>query len=400
MANATGQIVYDAVVVGAGPAGASAAETLARAGGRVLLLERARLPRYKPCGGALTARARAYAPAAAEFTPQATATSLDVIAGRHALSTATPHVIGMTMREHFDAYLTARAVAAGAEVRDGTALGALEVEGRNIKVGAGKDRVRTRYVIGADGANGVTARLAGFDSAAEPAAAIEAEVRVSDAVSARYAQVALLDFRAAPGGYGWIFGKGDHVSAGVCTVDTGARRGLRPALDAFLAAYPELAAGTVIVQRGHRVPLAGGRGTRWRGGVVLAGDAAALADPFTGEGISYALASGRRAGGAVLSALSDPGKEYAAMTAYDRYLSSELCGDLRYARLVAAVVYRYAQPAVRLARESGFVRDLALHTLNGSASYRDVLVAMATRLPQLARFALAGGLRGDSSMPS
>jgi len=155
-------IVYDVVVIGAGPAGSSAALALARGGARVLVVEKARLPRYKPCGGGLTARARRVSEQAAAFVPETAASTLLVAGGGRVTPCGMPEPIAMTMRDRFDAYLAAAAAAAGAEVRDGTALTALEPDGYACRLRVGTESIRASYVVGADGANGVTARLAGF----------------------------------------------------------------------------------------------------------------------------------------------------------------------------------------------------------------------------------------------
>jgi geranylgeranyl reductase family protein len=382
---------YDALIVGAGPAGAAAATTLARGGARVLLLEKSRLPRYKPCGGGLTPRARARSPLAA-CVPERRATSLALRGPGRLVACELPGPIDMVMRDHFDARLVQHAVADGAELRDGAALTSLDVQEDGARARVGGDVVRARYVIGADGANGVTARLAGFAAGAEPATAIEAEVAVPDRALARYASAALLDFGTVRGGYAWIFGKADHLSVGVYTVDAIARRDLRPALAAFLASHPDLRAARILLRRGHRVPLAGGRHTRRRGPVLLAGDAASLADPLTGEGISYALASGQRAGATVLAALA---AGPAALDAYDRFLARDLCGDLRYARLVAFLAYHSPAFGMRLIENHPHMRDLAAAAISGTLDYRTLARHLLQRSPKLLRYlgSIGSGLK-------
>jgi len=374
---------YDAVVVGAGPAGSSAALARgARVGGREGAPAALQAVLRRPD------RARRASEQAAAFVPETAASTLLVAGAGRVTPCPMPEPITMTMRDRFDAYLAAESAAAGVEVRDATALTTLELDGHAYRLRAGTESTRASYVVGADGANGVTAHLAGFASAHEPAAAIEAEIRVPHAVRARYDRAALIDALAVPGGYAWIFGKGDGLSVGVFTAGARRRRALRPALARFLSVQPDLAGGRVVLQRGHRVPLAGDRAMRRRGGVLLAGDAAALADPLTGEGISYALASGRRAGEAVLAALGGAHDAHDALDGYDRYLVRDLCGDLPYARAVAAAVYRCSHQAVRLVDASAHLRELAARAVGRTLDYRRLVSTLLLRLPGLLRYTL------------
>lgn len=379
-------VTYDAVVVGAGPAGASAAHELALGGARVLLLEKARLPRYKPCGGGITPRAQAVSPLAAMVTPGAREAHADTILLAHGpqhVSGRVPAPLVLVMRDRFDAALVQRAVAAGADLRDGTALTSLERTGADVHLGVGGDTIRARYVIGADGATGVTARLAGFRPVADHGApAIEIELAVSDATRTRYATTTLIDVDTVRGGYGWVFAKGAHLSIGVAGFLPAGRRQLRAGLARFLAAHPGLEAGRVLLRRGHIIPLAGQRPTRCHGPVILAGDAAGLADPLTGEGISYALASGRRAGIAVLAALSETA---GALDRYDRFVDRTLGRDLRYARCFAAIAYRYPGPLLRTLAARPGLQDVAAGAIGGALTYRALLARLALDAPVLLR---------------
>jgi geranylgeranyl reductase family protein len=380
--------MYDAVVVGGGPAGASAAHILAQGGARVMLLEKARIPRYKPCGGGITARARAASPLTGTIPMETAATAMIVPGGKEDVCLTLPAPIDMVMRDRFDAHLVAQAVAVGAELRDNTALTALEETAGQLHVQAGPDMVTAHYVIGADGANGITARLAGFAPMTMAATAIEVEMAVSDHAQQRYQEAAMLDLLCIKDGYGWIFGKAEQLSVGVGVIRGNGRKDLRTALTRFLTVHADLRGGRVLRQRGHRIPLAGGRRTRWRGRVLLAGDAAALADPFTGEGISYALASGRRTGAIVLDALrAGP----AALARYDSYLTGELCGDLHHARLVATLSYHFPDIVVRLAAESPTLREAYTAAVSGTADYRSLLLRIARNTPTLLQVLLTRG---------
>jgi flavin-dependent dehydrogenase len=147
---------YDAIVVGAGPAGSLAAYRLASAGATVLLLDRARFPRDKPCGGGVTIRALNELPFAIDPVVEGVVDRFELrLRYRHSFSRRAPAPLAlMTQRRRLDAYLVERAVAAGAEFRDGVRVS------RVAQGEVGGDSARV--VIGADGANGVTARSLGL----------------------------------------------------------------------------------------------------------------------------------------------------------------------------------------------------------------------------------------------
>ena len=159
------------------------------------------------------------------------------------------------------------------------------------------------------------------------------EIAPSPSALRDYRDRALFDFGAIAGGYGWIFGKQENLSCGVGVFGRGDAHDLRPALARFLASHPALREARILHQQGHRIPLAGGRQTRVNGHVLLAGDAAAVADPLTGEGIPYAVTTGQRAGAAVLAALADGSRSLAA---YDDFVGRTLWADLPYARILSS----------------------------------------------------------------
>lgn len=379
---------YDAVVVGAGPAGALAAHELAQGGARVLLVEKARLPRYKPCGGGLTPRARAVSALVARFPADAQVDTLLLPCRQRLLSCHLPAPLTMVMRDRFDAYLAAQAVAAGAELRDGTALTALERVGTGLRLVAGGATISTRYVIGADGATGVSARLAGFAPVVRKGVpALEIELAVCDAVRRRYERAAVIDAVSVHGGYGWIFGKAAHLSIGVASFLPAGRHSLRASLSAFLARHDGLKDGQTLQQHGHIIPLARQRAAWRRGPVLLAGDAAGLADPLTGEGISYALASGRRAGRAVLEALHE---EATALNRYERFVDRTLGGNLRSAGWIAALAYRYPIPLLETLGPHDSLRAGAGSAIVGMLPYRMLATRLAWHGARLAPALIAG----------
>jgi geranylgeranyl reductase family protein len=287
---------FDAVVVGAGPAGSTSAFRLARAGARVLLVDKARFPRDKPCGGGLTYRALRLLPFSVAPVVEEEVDVFELGLGfrrRFVRRTAEPLVV-MTQRRRLDAFLVEQAREAGAEFRDG-----VKVELLPLAVdGVGID---TKVLIGADGVNGATAKTVGLDGH-EHEVALEANVPYGPVQRSRYARRAVIEFGIVPGGYGWVFPKGDHVNVGV-----GGWLHQGPRLRTHLArlcrehGIPDDALTEV---RGYRLPLRRPGASPARGRTALVGDAAGLVDPVSGDGIYEALLSAQLAADAALDIIA------------------------------------------------------------------------------------------------
>ncbi len=287
---------FDALVVGAGPAGSTAAFRLARAGARVLLIDKSRFPRDKPCGGGLTYRALRLLPFSVAPVVEEEVDVFELGLGfrrRFVRRTAEPLVV-MTQRRRLDSFLVEQAREAGAEFSDGAKveLSPLAVDGVPIDA---------TVLIGADGVNGVTAKSFGLDGH-EHEVALEANVPYGRVQRSRYARRAVIEFGIVPGGYGWVFPKGDHVNVGVGGwLHQGPR--LRTHLTRLCREHriPEDALTDV---RGYRLPLRRPGSSPARGRTALVGDAAGLVDPVSGDGIYEALLSAQLAADAALDIIA------------------------------------------------------------------------------------------------
>jgi len=307
---------FDVVVVGGGPSGSTAATDLARSGLKVRLLDRA--GRIKPCGGAIPPKL------IEEF---AIPDSLLVARVNSARMISPAHVavdmpieggfVGMVDREHFDEWLRRRAQAAGADLCQGTferitrgADGVSIVHYRSKPAGSAvadasvSNRVRARAIIGADGAmSEVAKQCVPGAKRIRYVAAYHEIVQVPRAATQKFSGTrcdVYYQGRLSPDFYGWIFPHGETASVGVGSAQKGFS--LRRATEELRAAS-DLADVKTVRREGAPIPMK--PLGRWDNGrdVVLAGDAAGVVAPASGEGIYYAMAGGRFAAAAVFQLL-------------------------------------------------------------------------------------------------
>jgi geranylgeranyl reductase family protein len=274
---------HDVAVIGAGPAGSTAAYRLARAGARVLLVDKARFPRDKPCGGGVTLRAAQLLPFSIDPVVEDVVDRLEcgLVYGPHFARTARAPLAYMTQRRRLDHFLLERAGDAGADVRQGVA-----VDPRELDAGV---------VVVADGCNGTSAKALGLAPEVVHGVALEANFPHD----VRHAHTMTLEIAAVPGGYGWIFPKGDHVNVGVggwASEGPRLRAHLRRMCDHY-GIDPDTATDT----RGYRLPMRRPNAALVSGNAAVIGDAAGLVDPFSGDGMYEAFLSAQLVADAVLA---------------------------------------------------------------------------------------------------
>ena len=377
---------YDVIVLGAGPAGAAAAITAARAGLSTALVDIARFPRQKLCGGGITGRAMAqYRSIFGNTLPDAplrSTTDVEFHAfGVDLGQTKGVPTIYLGMRHSFDAALVKEAIAAGAE--DVTGCGATTLDPASRQVATPDRLLRASVVIAADGVNSPTARTLFGQAFDRNTIGFALEVEAPHVPKEDRLRI---DFGAAEWGYGWVFPKTCGTSIGI-----GGILSRNADLKAGLAAYLQrLGQSPDLKVKGQFLPFGDFRAVPGQGQVLRVGDAAGLVDPITGEGIAHALRSGALAAQAAIEALA-AGVPETALPRYRRKLRP-LHRALRQAGWLRNIMFRPTlRPAfIRSFRTSRTLRREYLRLLGGETEYGPLLRKTASRLPNLALRAITG----------
>ncbi len=363
--------IWDAVVVGAGPGGATAARDLARAGLRVRLIEQKALPRYKPCGGCLSLKIDRILDL--EFHPLVERTiyaGTFTYGGLDEVTVRSDRPIAyMVMRDVFDHFLTTEAMREGAVLAAGERV--LDVvEGPDfVEVITNRDRCRARFVVGADGANGVVGRRLGLIPKRRLAVCIESEV-TTDAEWQFPSDAVRIEFGSIPFGYGWVFPKGDHLSVGVGGLKNRIHNPREYYRD-FLIDQDLIDSIVTEDRTGYVIPIfATGKNRLQTRRTILVGDAAALVDPFLGEGVYYAIQSGQFAAQAVADSHRVNGD--LSSSSYKRSLDAEIFPEFKAARKLAFFLYSFPSTGYRMLKRRHSFVELYFDVLRGESTYREL----------------------------
>jgi geranylgeranyl reductase family protein len=334
---------WDVAVVGGGPAGLAAAITAATAGARTVVLERSRYPRYKTCGGGLIGASLA---AVSRWVNVPARDQIHAVTATHnggrefTRRDDSRPLLQMVLRDEFDDALRKAAAEAGARIQEDSTVRAVDqADGHAVARLAGGQEVRARVVVGTDGSSGVSARHVGVRFA-QVDLGLEVELPVPAPIQQRWRGRLLLDWGPMPGSYGWVFPKSDRLTVGVI-----AARGRGEETRAYLRSFVDrlgLGSFEAAHDSGHLTRCRTADSPLRRGRVLVAGDAGGLLEPWTREGISFALRSGTFAGTAAAAAAAAPDQEFDG--ALDRYLADVdrvLIPEMRAGRRLLSAFIRH-----------------------------------------------------------
>lgn len=359
---------FDVLVIGAGPAGSTAARELAAAGARVLVVDRAEFPRYKACGGGIPLRTEKLLPFPIENVVEDSVNLLEVsLRGRSGFvrDSGAPFA-HMVMRERFDALLLEHAQRAGAEFRPGTTIRKATQNGAVHVTAEGGFQAEAGFVVCADGAHSPVGKMLGLGRDIEECAAWEVEVRAPKITHQVHRARAMIDLGYRPWGYAWMFPKASVLSIGI-VVPRERANAMKDSVRDYITRLG-LAHADIDIAKGHKIRFRRGDERIVQGRALLAGDAAGMADEFTEEGISYAIHSGRLAARNVLRGL-----DRGSIDEYQSDVNRELMPELRAARAIGNLFYRplnrYAKPWLWAAGRSPFMWNAFFAVQKGDSTY-------------------------------
>jgi geranylgeranyl reductase family protein len=367
---------WDVAVVGAGPAGAAAARAAATAGARTLLLERAQIPRYKRCGGGLIGLSQQ---AISDAGLDVSTLALDDVGritftsnGRRRFQRTTGPFLPMVMRADLDAALVRRATESGADLRTGVTVGAYAEDDDIVTLGTSDGPVFARAVVGADGSQG---RCSAYVGVTHEHVDIGLEAELPTPAGSDWTGHVLLDWGPVAGSYGWVFPKGDVLTVGVIG-DRLEGEAMRDYYRAFVARLG-LDLSTAVHDGGHLTRVRRLDAPLRRGRVLVAGDAAGLLEPWTREGLSFALRSGALAGHA---AATDP-------SSYDDAVLAALGPEMAAGRRARTAFTNHPGTVHSVFRYLPGMWDLFVRLVGGETT-------MAQQLERRSIRALVGALGG------
>ncbi len=370
--------MYDLIIVGAGPAGSTAARTACKMGLNVLVLEKEAFPRYKPCGGALSDRAISLL----DFSlPDALCERTITGARVHFRDAVTERrkayrLTTLVTRSSFDDYLLHKACEAGAALATEKALDYDELRD-HVEVCTREGCYRSRFLmISAGFQDSLKERITGQINKDHYGVCLVTEIEEKDdEICRRLPEVLDIHFGVAEGGYGWIFPHRGYYSVGIGGL---ARLFVHPrkVMQNFLR---ENGFNGEYRLHGHLIPL-GGRSKKIASQrVLLAGDSAGFVDAFTGEGIYYAIRSGQIASQAVAEKVSND--RLNLPKTYESRCKDDFGSELKYTLLLSRIMHSRPDILYRILTSQEEILDMYMEIAAARRTYRNFMRGLLSRIP-------------------
>jgi geranylgeranyl reductase family protein len=364
---------FDVIVIGSGPAGASAAIELAKKNINVLIIERRRLPRYKTCGGGVIFKANEYLDFSMNQISELNCFTAEINDFKSNLKFITKRenpMVQMVMRKDFDFYLVKKAEELGAKIFDSSEVEFVNCNSSKVEVQVGSQSFTAKFIIDASGATSNFRRAAGLGSKSKKIPALEYEVFVDADIYQKYSRAVRFDFGVVPNGYAWVFPKKKHLSIGVLSMK---RNGLN--LNASFLSYMKILGiekNYKAERHGYVIPVYNKAAELYKNRVLLVGDAANLADPITGEGISSAILSGKLAAFSLIEANMN---ETGVGNIFNKKINEEIIKELKAAKFLAYFIYGNEKIRAAIFRLYGRrLSELITDVITGDKKYTEIVM--------------------------
>ena len=355
--------MFDCIIVGAGPAGASAAYHLAKKGRSVTILEKGAWPRYKPCNGGVS-------PAIAQYFDfdLEPAISFKINQLRYTWELDDPVEVQIPDRELlvvrrdlFDELLVQQAQAQGATFQAETEVTGIEWSRDRWQVNTPGGPVEGRYIIAADGAKGPMAKWLKLKQGKQRTAGL---LQVS---SASVEKTLHYDFGSQKNGFIWTYPSQDGYSISGTAFQGGDPKNLRSTLENY-GRSRQLDIGGAQYHE-HPLRLWDSDRKLHTQNALLAGEAAQIVDPLSGEGIRPSIVSGVKAAEAIDGAIAGDGK---ALENYTKTLAEEWGADMKWAARISGVFYKLPKVSYRAGVKRPAASKVMSQILCGQLSYAEV----------------------------
>ena len=373
-------MLYDVIVSGLGPGGATAAYELASKGLNVLAFDKEKFPRYKPCGGCLSLKVERALPF--DFKGVVEDTIYGVVftfKSKKHLPIISGKPVGYNVtRDRFDNLLKEKATGAGAIIREGEKVTGIEECEGYVTVKTSRGEYKAKVVIGADGANSIIGReVLGFNPKM-CAVAVEAELPLGEEKIEPLRGRLIMDFGCIPHGYAWIFPKNNNISVGIAGNSDKVKGRVKRYFQNFVKREKVLAGLDIRDVHGWSIPHFYDEKKKVAKGRVLAvGDAAHLVDPFLGEGIYYAIKSGQLAAKVVSERIHSARID---ISAYNEVIEKELYPALNAAYKMGNLVYNYPRLWYTILRTAPHLMERYYNVIRGEESYENFYAELVAKI--------------------
>jgi len=374
--------MYEVVVVGAGPAGATAARNCVKQGLRTLLIEKDSFPRIKPCGGALSEQAMSLL----DFEIPIELMEKDCFGARVHYGKFTVEVkkeyriAVLTSRDKFDKFLLQQALESGVEICQPEIVEKLYLKDSYVLVKTNLSEYKAQIVVGADGVNSLISKYVRKKplSLEEFGICLVTNIPATNEIIDKYIHNAIdIHFGVADMGYGWVFPHDNYFSVGIGGIASQLKKP-KQVFNDFLRTNGFETPNKVYA---HKIPAGGIKRKNVADRILLVGDAAGFVDTFYGEGIAYAIHSGLIAARIIINGLKERNLSQQYLKLYEAECSKFFAENLKWSLILTKTMHKFPELFIRVFASNRAVLDKYLEVPATKLAYREYLNWLLLRVP-------------------